>query len=82
MPSRTGVRWHDLRHTCISQWLEDGHPMHEVSRWAGHSSLNFTDRVYTHVAEEPDWTVHLERTRAAKARKAGKVLPFPAADAG
>ncbi|MDP9458957.1 MAG: site-specific integrase, partial [Actinomycetota bacterium] len=68
---RTGVRWHDLRHTCVSQWLEDGHPMYEVSRWAGHASLNFTDRVYTHIAEHPDYSAALERTRLAKARKAG-----------
>lgn len=56
--------------------------MYEVSPWAGHSSLNFTDRVYTCIAEKPDYTAGLERARAAKARKGGKVLPFPAADAG
>lgn len=79
---RTGVRWHDLRHTCISQWLEDGHPMFAVSRWAGHSSLNFTDRVYAHLADEPDYSDAVAITRAAKAKQPATVLPFPTADAG
>lgn len=74
---RTGVRWHDLRHTAISQWLEDGHAMYEVSRWAGHSSLNFTDAVYAKLAEKPDYSAALARTRAAKVAKTATILPFP-----
>lgn len=77
---RTGVRWHDLRHTAISQWLEDGHPMYEVSRWAGHSSLNFTDAVYAKIADKPDYSAALARTRLAKAAKTATVLPFPTAE--
>ena len=79
---RTGVRWHDLRHTAVSQWLEDGHPMFEASRWAGHSSLNFTDAVYAKIAEKPDYSAALARTRAAKAARTGTVLPFPTSEAG
>ncbi|TFV89596.1 site-specific integrase [Blastococcus sp. CT_GayMR16] len=62
----TGVRFHDLRHTCGSQWLADGHEMFSVSRWLGHSSVAFTADVYGHVAKEPDYTAAIERTRLAR----------------
>lgn len=78
----SGVRWHDLRHTCISQWLQDGNLMYEVSRWAGHSSYAFTDRVYAHLAENPDYTVAVARTMAAKAAKKAPVLTLPTEAAG
>lgn len=64
--AHSGVRFHDLRHTCGSQWLADGHDMFSVSRWLGHSSIAFTDRVYAHVAKEPDYTAAIERTRRAR----------------
>ncbi len=64
--AHTGVRFHDLRHTCGSQWLADGHDMFSVSRWLGHSSIAFTDAVYAHVAQAPDYTAAIERTRRAK----------------
>lgn len=51
--------------------------MYEVSRWAGHSSLNFTDQVYAKIAEKPDYSAALARTRAAKGAKTATVLPFP-----
>lgn len=79
---RTGVRWHDLRHTCISQWLQDGNLMYEVSRWAGHASYAFTDSVYAHVADEPDYTAALERTRLAKTAKTAPVIALPTAVTG
>ena len=60
----TGVRFHDLRHTAASQWLADGQPLHEVSRWLGHSSVAFTDRVYVHVRN--DYSTALARHRAAR----------------
>jgi len=76
------VRWHDLRHTCISQWLQDGHHMYEVSRWAGHASYAFTDSVYAHLAEQPDYTVAVARAQAAKAAKDAPVVALPTAAAG
>jgi len=75
----TGVRFHDLRHTCGSQWLEDGHSMFDVSRWLGHSSIAFTDRVYAHVADAPDYSAAIARTQAAKARTGSNVVPLRAA---
>jgi integrase len=62
----TGVRFHDLRHTCGSQWLVDGHDMFSVSRRLGHSSIAFTDAVYAHVAQAVDYTAAIGRTRKAK----------------
>ncbi len=61
-----GIRFHDLRHTCGSQWLADGVEIHKVSRWLGHHSIAFTDLVYAHVAKEPDDTADIERTRRAR----------------
>jgi integrase len=75
----TGVRFHDLRHTCGSQWLEDGHSMFDVSRWLGHSSIAFTDRVYAHVADVPDYSAAVARTRAAKAAYVSNVTRLPTA---
>ena len=59
-----GTRFHDLRHTCGSQWLGDGHDIYDVSRWLGHSSVSFTERVYIHDPVEPDFSGALARRRA------------------
>lgn len=40
---------HDLRHTCITAWMEQGVPAAIVQRLAGHKRLATTER-YTHVA--------------------------------
>jgi integrase len=40
---------HDLRHTCITAWMEQGIPAAVVQRLAGHRRLSTTER-YTHVA--------------------------------
>lgn len=54
--------------------------MYEVSRWAGHSSLNFTDAVYAKIADKPDYSAALARTSLAKAARTATVLPFPTAE--
>jgi integrase len=64
--AHSGVRFRDLRHTCGSQWVADGHDMFSVSRWLGHSKIAFTDRVYAHLAKEPDYTAAIEPTRRAR----------------
>lgn len=64
--AHSGVRFHDLRHTCGSQWLADGVDMFKVSRWLGHSSIAFTYAVYAHVPREPDYAADIERTRRAR----------------
>lgn len=46
---KTGIkgRWHDLRHTFITDLLESGVPLHVVRALAGHVS-DRTQRRYTH----------------------------------
>lgn len=39
---------HQLRHTCITQWVESDMNIKQVQYLAGHSTLEMTLRVYTH----------------------------------
>lgn len=39
---------HQLRHTCITQWVESGMEFKEVQYLAGHSTLEMTLKVYSH----------------------------------
>lgn len=41
-------RWHDLRHTCASWWVQRGGDLYKLSRMLGHSSLQMTTR-YGHL---------------------------------
>ena len=46
---RSGVKratFHDLRRTCITEWLENGLQPHEVMQLAGHSSVDTTMKYY------------------------------------
>jgi len=45
-----GLVFHDLRHTFCSRTLYAGIPVHVVSNWLGHSSLEMTKR-YCHILE-------------------------------
>ena len=53
---------HALRHTAVAAWVAVGADLYEVTRWAGHSSVAFTTRVYGHL-----WKVDNSGTRAALA---------------
>jgi len=46
-----GVTFHDLRATCITEWLEQGMMPHEVQRLAGHSSIDTTMNYYVGIRE-------------------------------
>ena len=48
------VRFHDLRHTHISELLLDGHPVITVSKRAGHKSAHMTLDIYGHLLPDPD----------------------------
>ncbi len=63
--ARTGVRFHDLRHTCASLWFEAGIPLAVISRWLGHASVAVTDRVYVHLRPDDDYSMWRERFRTA-----------------
>jgi integrase len=43
------VRFHDLRHSCATNLLRAGVPMHVVQRILRHSSINTTAGIYAHL---------------------------------
>lgn len=59
------VRFHDLRHTCVTLLLDLGVPPHVVREIAGHSDIDVTMTIYAHVSLE-------EKRRAL--RKLGEAL--------
>ena len=58
---RTGT-FHDLRRTCLSNWIVQGLSLHEVKELAGHASIETTERFYLAVRKDV-----LDRARAASA---------------
>ncbi len=47
-----GVRFHDLRHTCVTLLLDLGAPPHIVREIVGHSDLDVTMTIYAHASLE------------------------------
>ena len=43
------ISLHGCRHTCAANMLKAGVPIHVVSRFLGHSSVDITLNVYGHV---------------------------------
>ncbi len=43
------IRFHDLRHSCASLLLANGVPMKMIQDWLGHSSMQTTANIYSHV---------------------------------
>ena len=75
--ARSGVRFHDLRHTCASLWFEGGIPLAVISRRLGHASVAVTDRVYVHLRPDDDYSMWRERFRAAQTDAAERrVVPL------
>src|SRR5262245_31730101 len=44
------VRFHDLRHTCVSLLLDLGVPPHVVREIAGHADIGVTMTIYAHAS--------------------------------
>jgi integrase len=44
------VRFHDLRHTCVTLLLDLGVPPHTVRDIAGHSAIEVTMTIYAHTS--------------------------------
>lgn len=53
------VHPHQLRHTCITRWLESGMDVKQIQYLAGHSTLAMTMRYYAHYQQ----TVRSAQTR-------------------
>lgn len=43
---------HMLRHTFVSNCVEKGVNLKVVQRWAGHSSVETTEKIYTHISSD------------------------------
>ena len=53
--ARAGIAsgtFHDLRRTCLSNWIVQGLSLHEVKELAGHASIETTDRFYLAVRKD------------------------------
>jgi len=48
VPKYKRFTFHSLRHTCLTNLRKGSMPISKVSDWAGHSSTDITERVYTH----------------------------------
>jgi integrase len=46
----SSVRFHDLRHTCVTLLLDLGAPPHVVREIVGHSAIEVTMTIYAHVS--------------------------------
>jgi integrase len=60
---RAGIEtgtFHDLRRTCLSDWVAQGLRLHEVKELAGHASIETTERFYLAVRTDV-----VDRARAA-----------------
>jgi integrase len=46
------IRFHDLRHTCVTLLLDLAAPPHIVQAIAGHSGIEVTMMIYAHGARD------------------------------
>ena len=43
------LRFHDLRHSCVSLLLANDIPMKAIQEWLGHATFNITANLYSHL---------------------------------
>lgn len=73
---RAGIRdfrWHDLRHTFASWWVQGGGDIYRLSRVLGHSTLQMTAR-YGHLRTDD---LHEELERVAQSRSQRRKISEP-----
>ena len=74
--TRAGIknfRWHDLRHTFASWWVQGGGDLYRLSRVLGHSTLQMTAR-YGHLRMAD---VHEELEKVTQNRSQGRKISEP-----
>ena len=72
--ARAGIedfRFHDLRHTFASWWVQQGGDLYRLSRILGHSSLLMSSR-YAHLRTDD---LHDELERVAQKRSRERIIP-------
>ncbi len=60
------IRFHDLRHSCLSLLAQRGEPIRELQALAGHATAAFTLQRYTH---------HYDSSAKRTAAAMGDILP-------
>jgi integrase len=60
------IRFHDLRHSCLSLLAQRGEPIRDLQALAGHATAAFTLGRYTH---------HYDASRRRTAHAMGNILP-------
>ncbi len=60
------IRFHDLRHTCLSLHAQRGEPIRDLQALAGHATAAFTVQRYTH---------HYDSSARRTADAMGDILP-------
>ncbi len=60
------IRFHDLRHSCLSLLAQRGEPIRDLQALAGHATAAFTLQRYTH---------HYEASARRTAQAMGDILP-------
>lgn len=71
--ARAGIAsgtFHDLRRTCLSNWIIQGLSLHEVKELAGHAGIETTDRFYLAVRKD---VVNRARAASEASRKGDSV---------
>ena len=44
------MRFHDLRHGCVSILYDKGWDLKDIQTWLGHSNISTTANIYTHIS--------------------------------
>ncbi len=60
------IRFHDLRHSCLSLLAQRGEPIRDLQALAGHATAAFTLQRYTH---------HYDSSARRTAEAMGEILP-------
>ncbi len=60
------IRFHDLRHSCLSLLAQRGEPIRDLQALAGHATAAFTMQRYTH---------HYDSSARRTADTMGDILP-------
>jgi integrase len=69
------IRFHDLRHTCITIMLKRGWSLKHAQNRAHHASVETTGDTYSHITRDMQQDVNQDMTKALKVNT-GEALEF------